>query len=240
MGRDEIFKEGGSGRDFTFDSRVAEVFDDMLGRSVPCYQQVITMTAAILEKFLRPGDLVCDLGCSTGNTLINLARTLEKSAPVFLGLDSSPAMIAKALLKAEMYGKKQNVSFREEDILEFSRPDTGAIILNYTMQFIRPPDRLTFAARLYRSLRPGGVLIMSEKVISPNSTINRSYIDFYLDFKREQGYSEIEITRKREALENVLIPFSRQENISLLRQAGFTAVEPFFQWFNFVSFLAIK
>ncbi len=241
MNRDDIFKNDfAPGGDFTFDSKVAEVFDDMLSRSVPCYEQVIAMTGAILKKFLRPKDLICDLGCSTGATLINLARALEKINPVFLGFDNSEAMIAKARIKAEMYGKTQNITFYEQDILEFSLPDIGAIILNYTMQFIRPLDRPEFAVRLYESLRPGGVLIMSEKVIFPNSTINRCYIDFFLDFKRKQGYSEIEITRKREALENVLVPFSCAENITLLRQAGFSDVESFFQWFNFASFIAVK
>ena len=241
MSRDDIFKNKNTlDKDFTFDSKVAEVFDDMLSRSVPCYQQVIAMTAAILKKFLHPQDLICDLGCSTGTTIISLARILAELRPVFIGFDNSRAMIDKALIKAEMYGKKQNVSFLQQDILKFSRSDTGAIILNYTMQFIRPLDRPKFAARLYQSLRPGGVLIMSEKVISTNPTINRCYIDFYLDFKRDQGYSEIEITRKREALENVLVPFSCRENITMLEQAGFTDVEPFFQWFNFISFIAIK
>ena len=149
-------------------------------------------------------------------------------------------MIKKALLKAEMYGKKHNVNFHRENILEFSLTGTGAIILNYTMQFIRPRERRRFAARLYNSLRPGGVLIMSEKVIFHNSTINRSYIDFYLNFKREQGYSEIEISRKRAALENILVPFSCRKNIELLQEAGFSNVESFFQWFNFVSFVAVK
>ena len=116
----------------------------------------------------------------------------------------------------------------------------GAIILNYTLQFVRPMVRAEFLSTIFRFLKPGGVLILSEKIISHDPQLNRSFIDFYLDFKRTQGYSEIEIAKKREALEHVLIPFSIEEDRQLLAQAGFTSIETFFQWFNFVSFVAVK
>ena len=114
------------------------------------------------------------------------------------------------------------------------------MLLNYTLQFVRPLLRPEFLRRLYAGLRPGGVLILSEKIISHDPILNRNYIDIYLQFKRARGYSELEIGKKREALENVLIPFSIAENQELLHQAGFRQVEPFFQWFNFVSWVAIK
>lgn len=116
----------------------------------------------------------------------------------------------------------------------------GAVILNYTLQFVRPMVRADFLDTVFRALRPGGVLIVSEKIISHDPQLNRSFIDFYLDFKRTQGYSEIEIAKKREALEHVLIPFSIEENRALLAQAGFTSIETFCQWFNFVSLVAVK
>lgn len=240
MATDDLFKQGGGGADFSFDSKVAEVFDDMLARSVPCYQQVIAMTGRILAKFLQDNDHVIDLGCSTGSTLLALARTLELENLRYTGIDNSQAMIEKASLKAEMFGKKERINFAKKDILKLAFRNVGAYLLNYTMQFIRPMERQPFAANLCHSLRPGGIMIMSEKIISHDSQINRAFIDFYLDFKRSQGYSEIEITHKREALENILVPYSMGENIQMLNQAGFNRVEPFFQWFNFASFLAIK
>ena len=241
MAKDEIYKtEKNIAEDFQFTEQVAEVFDDMLARSVPNYQQVIGMSAQILSKFLKPGDVVYDLGCSTGSTLLELARQLAELDLKFCGIDNSPAMINKATLKAEMYSKKEQVSFIEQDITEANITDAGAIILNYTQQFIRPMQRLEFLKKINNALKPGGVLILSEKVISHDPQLNRTFIDFYHDFKRKQGYSEIEISKKREALENVLIPFSIEENSRLLSEAGFVSVETFFQWFNFTSFVAIK
>ncbi len=112
--------------------------------------------------------------------------------------------------------------------------------MNYTLQFIRPMMRLDFIRALYALMPPGAVLIISEKSINHDPLFNRAFLQFYLDFKRRQGYSEIEIAKKREALENILIPFSTTENIELLRQAGFCHIETFFQWFNFSSFIALK
>lgn len=239
MPKDDIFNDRIK-EDFQFNERVAEVFDDMLDRSVPCYRQVIDMTGRILAKFLHPQDEVYDLGCSTGSTLIELARKLEPLQLHYTGTDNSSAMIEKAKLKAEMYTKKDKINFVENDITDLQIQNGGAILLNYTMQFIRPILRRDFLARVYSFLRPGGVIIMSEKVISHDPLLNRKFIECYHQFKKEQGYSEMEISRKREALENVLIPFSIDENRQMLEQAGFANIETFFQWFNFVSFVGVK
>lgn len=240
MAKDELFKTDSVNEDFRFTAQVAEVFDDMLARSVPNYQQVASMTAQLVERFTAPGDTVYDLGCSTGATLLQLARHLGHLGLRFRGIDNSPAMLEKARRKAEMYGKQELIAFIEQDILEAELANAGAVILNYTLQFVRPMQRADFLKRLHDQLRPGGILIISEKVISHDPLLNRCFIDLYLDFKRSQGYSELEISRKREALENVLIPFSLEENRNLLSQAGFESVETFSQWFNFASFVAIK
>lgn len=238
--KDTLFDISQVQEDFVFSERVAQVFDDMLDRSVPFYQEVIKGTARLLDIFLRPGDTVIDLGCSTGTTLLQLARLLPDKELHFIGIDNSQAMLDKARLKAEMFSKQDRVSFLAQDITETEQADTGAFLLNYTLQFIRPLRRKEFIHRLFQNLRPGGVLILSEKMISHDPLLNRKYIDIYHQFKLERGYSELEIARKREALENVLIPFSIEENRELLLGAGFTSVEPFFQWFNFISFIAIK
>lgn len=241
MARDEIYRNPELTGDFRFDSKVADVFDDMLNRSVPCYRMVIEMISAILARFLQPGDRVFDLGCSTGETLVELARKLHHLRLAFTGIDNSPAMLEKAGHKAEMFALDANLEFREADIADLALPPrTGAVIMNYTLQFINPAKRLTFISAVHKALRPGGLIIISEKTISPELETNRAYIDFYLEFKRRNGYSETEISRKRQALENVLIPFSIKDNLDLLTSAGFQAPETFFQWFNFTSFLAIK
>jgi tRNA (cmo5U34)-methyltransferase len=240
MSRDDIFKNGAMNREFQFDGKVADVFDDMLNRSVPCYRMVIEMISSLLGQTLTPGDQVYDLGCSTGQTLVELARELSRLDLKFTGIDNSPAMISKALHKAEMFALTDRLDFREDDITRVDISGAGAVIMNYTLQFIRPVERQNFLARIHKALRPGGMLILSEKILCQDPGLNRAYIDFYLDFKRQNGYSETEISRKREALENVLIPFSIKENLELLKAAGFTSSETFFQWFNFASIVAIK
>jgi len=240
MSRDEIFRVENIKEDFVFNERVAEVFDDMLDRSIPFYRHVIEMIARLLEKRLRQGDRVYDLGCSTGTTLLELARRLESLQLKFIGVDNSAAMIRKAVLKAEMYSRKEAISFQEQDIMELEIEGAGAIILNYTLQFIRPLMREEFLRKINSYLRSGGILLVSEKIICGDPQLNRDFIDFYHQYKRSRGYSELEIAKKREALENVLVPFTILENRELLRSAGFSTVETFFQWFNYASFVAIK
>lgn len=238
--KDTIFNVDTIEEDFVFNQRVVEVFDDMVDRSVPFYRQVIASTAELLSRLTVEGDVVYDLGCSTGTSLLECARILGDRNLHFVGVDNSGPMLEKATLKAELHGKKEQVSFRLEDITEFSHAGAGAIILNYTLQFIRPLQREAFITRLYENLRPGGTLLISEKVVSHNRRLNREYIDIYHSFKKSRGYSELEIAKKREALENVLIPFSISENRAMLKKCGFESVETYFQWFNFTSFIAQK
>jgi len=238
--RDTLFHRETINEDFVFDDRVAQVFDDMLDRSVPHYEEVILAIARILACHLQKGEQVVDLGCATGTTLLKLSTLLEEKELGYLGIDNSPAMLDKARLKAELFSRKDHLNFICDDITKIDQPDTAAFILNYTLQFIRPLHREPFLHKIYNSLRPGGICILSEKTISHHPALNRRYIDIYHQFKKERGYSELEIAKKREALENVLIPCSLEENRSMLHAAGFVEVEPFFQWFNFVSFLAVK
>jgi tRNA (cmo5U34)-methyltransferase len=238
--KDTLFHVKTIPEDFTFSERVVEVFDDMLERSVPFYREVIRATAHLLDGSLDPEDYVVDLGCATGTALLELTRLLADEGLRFIGVDNSQPMLEKARLKSELFSKQDRITFIEEDITRLHRPGTGAFILNYTLQFIRPLQREDFLHRLHGDLRPGGLLILSEKTISTDSRLNREFIDIYHQFKRERGYSELEIAKKREALENVLIPFSIEENKALLQRAGFSAVETFFQWFNFASLVAVK
>lgn len=238
--KDTLFNVEAVEEDFDFSERVVEVFDDMVDRSVPFYHQVIESSAQLLERFVTDGDRVYDLGCATGSSLLEFSRFLHHKNIHFIGIDNSSAMLEKAMLKAELFSQQDRVSFLLEDITEFSHQGAGAIILNYTLQFIRPILRSDFLIKLYTHLRPGGVLLISEKIINHDRRLNREYIDIYHEFKKSRGYSELEIAKKREALENVLIPFSIDENKELLMDAGFSSVETYFQWFNFCSLVAVK
>jgi tRNA (cmo5U34)-methyltransferase len=238
--KDTLFQVESVPEDFVFSERVVEVFDDMLDRSIPFYREVIRSTARLLQTSMGPQDHVVDLGCATGTTLLELTRLLPDKELQFIGVDNSAAMLEKARLKSELYSKQHLITFIENDITQLNRPATGAFLLNYTLQFIRPLVREDFLRHLYADLRPGGLLILAEKTISPDARLNRDFIEIYHQFKRERGYSELEIAKKREALENVLIPFSIDENKALLQRVGFTSVATFFQWFNFAAFVAVK
>lgn len=240
MSKDKLFKSGTVPEDFTFNDTVAEVFDDMLNRSVPYYSAVIDGIVGLLQHQALHGHTIYDLGCSTGTTLLELVRRLPDLNCRFVGVDNAPAMVKKARRKAEMFSKSESIHFREDDITTAELDNAAVILCNYTLQFIRPMTRLDFVKKLYNSLPVGGICIVSEKIISHDRILNRRFIDMHHRFKLQQGYSELEIAAKREALENVLVPFSIEENIDLLRQAGFQSVETFFQWFNFASFVALK
>jgi tRNA (cmo5U34)-methyltransferase len=240
MARDTLFNTKAAAEKFEFNERVAEVFDDMLDRSVPFYKQVIEMTAELLGRSLLAGDAVYDLGCSTGTTLLYLARMLESMDLKFIGVDNSRAMLDKALRKAEMFSMADRIFFIEQDITRADFSGAGGVILNYTLQFIKPSARPVFLKDINNGLRPGGVLILSEKVVNQDKEFNEQFLGSYHQYKKRRGYSELEIANKREALENVLIPLSVLENMDMLLEAGFSRTTTFFQWFNFVSIIACK
>jgi tRNA (cmo5U34)-methyltransferase len=240
MTRDTLFQAGHEIERFEFNEQVAEVFDDMLDRSVPFYGQVITMISQILHHWLQDNDTVYDLGCSTGSTLLELARSLDSYQLKFVGVDNSKAMLDKAIRKAEMFTRENRIHFIEKDITRIELIGAGAVILNYTLQFIDPAVRLKFLTKIQTELRDKGVLILSEKIVCRDERLNSGYLASYHQYKKDKGYSELEIANKREALENVLIPLTIKENCDMLQKAGFSMVETFFQWFNFVSILAIK
>ncbi|MEO1958344.1 MAG: carboxy-S-adenosyl-L-methionine synthase CmoA [Nautiliaceae bacterium] len=234
--RDEVFKKPIS-KQFEFDEDVASVFDDMLNRSVPFYKENLNLQIKILKKFLKDNDKIIDLGCSTGNFLIELAKKSNKKLKL-TGIDNSEAMIKRAKQKAKAFGVE--IKFLNEDFLNSNLDNAKAIIANYTIQFIRPLKREKLIKKIYSSLKDDGIFLMSEKLISENKKLNKIMIDIYYEYKKKMGYSEFEIAQKREALENVLIPYSMQENIDMLKEAGFKNIEVIFRWNNFATFLAFK
>ena len=240
MARDTLFNKKTPAAKFEFNDRVADVFDDMLDRSVPFYKQVIQMTAEIMDRSLQSGETVYDLGCSTGTTLMFLAKEMENKELRFVGIDNSKAMLDKAKRKAEMFSLAHRIEFIEMDITKAKLSNSGGIILNYTLQFLNPSVRTGFLKKIHEGLRDKGTLVLSEKVVCHDQQLEMQFLDSYHSFKKRRGYSELEIANKREALENVLIPLSIKENYDMLLEAGFSSVETFFQWFNFVSFVAVK
>ncbi len=240
QGRDTLYQTAGTVTDpFTFNDTVAEVFDDMVHRSVPLYETVIDAIARILNHQFSGPLTLYDLGCSTGSTLLTLSRLLNHDPLTMIGIDNAPSMLEKARRKADLYRRTGSLCFREGDIATCVLDGADVLLCNYTLQFIRPPVRARVVRRMYDALPTGGLLIVCEKILAKGK-FHHPFIEIYHDFKREQGYSELEIAAKREALENVLVPFTVDENRTMLHEAGFTEVEIFCRWFNFAAFVALK
>lgn len=239
--RDEIYKQPARAlTEFEFNHQVAGVFDDMLKRSIPFYEEIHHMMIEFVDHFYRPGTELVDLGCSTGATL---ATILERSAAAIeaaIGVDDSEAMLLKARERFSQHASRERVSFQQTDLRHYAFNRPSVVILNYTLQFVRPLYRQGVVNAIYQALTPGGILLMSEKVLEQSTSVSRLFMEMYTRFKLRQGYSDLEISRKREQLENVLIPYKVQEQFELLRQAGFQQAEIFFKWHNFASFIAIK
>jgi tRNA (cmo5U34)-methyltransferase len=225
-------------KQFEFDEEVAAVFDDMLARSVPFYKESQRITEFFALKNLKDGGTLYDLGCSTATLLLNIHRKLETESTL-IGLDNSEAMLERARSKCHVFGA-DDIVLEYADILEYEYKSADVFVSNYTLQFIRPLVREELVKKIASSLNKDGVFIFSEKVISHHSKLNKDLIECYYDFKKEQGYSEYEIMQKREALENVLVPYSEDENIKMAKNCGFSHCEVVFRWANFATFIAIK
>jgi len=234
--KDKIFEKPIT-KQFEFDEDVASVFDDMLSRSVPFYNEMLQLTTSFVLKYTKKNSVVYDLGCSTATTLINIANHSSEKLHL-VGIDTSSAMLERASHKAKGYG--HHITFIQDDIFNVKLQNADVIISNYTLQFIRPLQREKLISKIYNSLNMGQVFIFSEKVICEDKVLNKQFIDKYYQFKKEQGYSEFEIAQKREALENVLIPYSYNENQKMIKDAGFKHIECIFKWVNFATFIAIK
>lgn len=242
--RDALFaRPRGRVEDFDFGSSTALVFDDMLGRSVPFYDEIQRMVGELVADFAAEDTTIYDLGCSTGTTLSAIAGALPPELRVrFVGVDSSPEMLDVAREKlAEGGGLKHPLELRCADLDQGVQIlDASVVLMVLTLQFIRPLYREHVIRGICEGLVDNGCLILVEKVLGENSTFNRLFIKHYYEMKRRNGYSELEIAQKREALENVLIPYRLEENKELLRKQGFPHVDVFFKWYNFCGLLARK
>lgn len=251
MARDTIFSEPlSSVKPFAFDERVAAVFEDMISRSVPLYREVQRVTGLLAAKIVRPGERVYDLGCSTGITLLSVAGAcaaeVSPGGPAsvepleIIGIDSSAAMLTECEKNLERAGIRDRVTLETADLLTFTPLSARLLIMNYTLQFIEPHARPALLQRLCGSLVSGGMLLLSEKVVHRLPVAQEVLTELHWSFKREQGYSALEIAQKRDAIENVLVPLPLEENVALLRDAGFSRIELLLKSYTFATVLAVK
>ena len=238
---DEVFKEKQNNlSDFEFNKKVAGVFDDMVSRSVPFYEEMQRMTSKLAAQYATENSYIYDLGCSTGTTMLLMDKTVKENIS-FVGIDDSEEMIIKCQQKLDNFNLNRKIELSVADLTEnVPIKNASVVTMVLVLQFIRPIHRKEIIKKIYEGINPGGVFIIIEKILCEEKSFNRDFIDFYYNFKRRNNYDELEISQKREALENVLIPYKTSENITLLKEAGFSEVEVFFKWYNFTGIIAKK
>ncbi len=239
MTRDTLFTSPGSGeRPFRFDDRVADVFEDMIGRSVPGYADSLETIRALAEARVPAGGRCYDLGCSLGAAMQAICAGMGDRPGEIIGVDNSAAMIARCKANAAFGNADQAVAFVEADLAATPIERADLVVMNYTLQFVPPGQRRRLLARIRAGMQPGGVLIVSEKFRFDEPDVQALMTELHLDFKRHNGYSEMEIAGKRSALENVLIADTRERHASRLEDVGFRGVTLWQAHLNFGTYVA--
>ena len=245
MAEDRIYAQKCDVEPFRFDATVAAVFPDMLQRSIPGYAASIEAIGSLAARFVRPGTRCYDLGCSLGAATLAMRQAIRaKAVPDcrILAIDNARAMVdrCREIVAADDSKTGPAVEVILGDIRDATIRNASMVTLNYTLQFVEPPDRNELIRRIHDGLNPGGVLVLSEKVLDPDPEIEQLLVDLHHEHKRRNRYSALEIARKRAALENVLIPETVATHRTRLETAGFSRVGVWLRYFNFVSVVAIR
>lgn len=241
MGKDIIYSEKcDKVPPFEFNKTVVDVFDDMIHRSVPFYHDVITRQAQLAEQFYQPGTTVYDLGCSNGNFGLKFLELMGKKPFHMIAVDNSEPMLDTYKTRLANRPLGENIHLVLNDIKDVPLSNASVVIINLTMQFLPVHDRNGLIESIYQALVPSGLLLVTEKTVHDDDRLTNLFQDYYYRFKRENGYSNLEISQKRDALENVLIPEDTGAHFERFRRAGFTRMDIWQKWFNFTSFLCLK
>jgi len=227
-------------KDFAFDKQVVEVFPDMIARSVPGYATIINTIGNLSLQYAQSHTNIYDLGCSLGAATLAMKKSITTEHCSIIGVDNSSAMVERCKMHVSAFKGESKVDILEGDILDTDIRNASMVVLNFTLQFIEPDLRQHLIQKIYDGLQPGGILVLSEKLKASDEVCNDLLIDLHHDFKRANGYSELEIAQKRTAIENVMRPDSLETHLSRLNQSGFNHVNQWFQCFNFMSLVAIK
>jgi len=225
---------------FTFNDEVVRVFDDMITRSVPGYREIILRQAQLAARFYRAGTRIYDLGCSNGNFGAALSREMADRPFDMAAVDNSEPMLRSCRHLFKRLPARHRFRLICANIQDIVIRSASVVLVNFTLQFLPVAERDRLIRRIFDGLVPGGLLLLSEKVIHADEFLKELQIEFYYRFKKENGYSELEISQKREALEDVLIPETIETHQKRLKQAGFEKTDIWHKWFNFTAMLAIK
>ena len=228
---------------FRFDDEVVRVFPDMIQRSVPGYSTIVAMTGVLADRYAQPGSRCYDLGCSLGGSTFAMSQQLRNRDCQIIAVDNSAPMLNRLqdILQQHRQADEQlTIELSCADIRDITIEEASVVVLNFTLQFIPVEERQTLLAGIAAGMRPGGILILSEKIRFQDPHLEQLNTDLHHAFKRANGYSELEISQKRTALENVLVPEPLATHQQRLRSVGFASCDVWFQCFNFASLVAIR
>lgn len=238
--QDRIYARERPLQDFVFDEKVADVFTDMINRSVPGYATIISMIGMLADRYCSPGSMVYDLGCSLGGAALAMTHHISHKDYQLIAVDNSAAMIERFQKALDTRQDSKNIQLVCADLDDIEISNASVVVLNFTLQFIAQERRAGLIRKIYEGMQPGGILILSEKIRFADTHLNELLIDMYHQFKQVQGYSQLEISQKRSALENVLIPETIATHKARMQEAGFRSCDTWFQCFNFASMVAFK
>ena len=236
--RDNLFNKQSDIADFRFDQEVVKVFDDMVRRSVPGYDSMIQMIGLIARMYGQDNTNYYDLGSSTGAITLSIALNNKSKNNQFFAIDNSKEMVEQC--EKNLHNKVDNLQAICDDINQVKINSASIVVLNLKLQFINFNFRSNLIKKIYDGLESGGILIISEKIHFDDAVTQNQITKLHMDFKKENGYSELEIANKRQAIENVLITETKEQHLNRLRDCGFVETSCFFQCLNFVSFLSVK
>ncbi len=225
---------------FSFNREVAEVFDDMLVRSVPLYKESLCRQADLVRRFFQAGTRIYDLGCSHGNLGVRLQAVFGKIPFTLVGVDTSRPMLEKYKHRLGSQEPGRSIHLVCGAMEDICITNASVVVINLTLQFLNPAGRDELIRRIFSGLVPGGLLLLMEKTVHPEPAVHGLHLDVYQQFKRENGYSDLEISQKRDALEKVLIPDTLETHFQRLHRAGFSHVDVWLKWFNFSAIMAVK
>ena len=241
MGKDKIYSEKyGSVPPFEFNTKVVNVFDDMINRSVPLYSEGLLRMAQLAETFYREKTLIYDLGCSNGNFGLAFLATMGKKPFHMIGVDNSVPMLRMYKERLDQRPNGENIHLVCGQMEDIPLRNASVVVLNLALQFLPVAHRDNLIQSICNALVPSGILLITEKTIQSHGDFTELFQDFYYRFKKENGYSNLEISQKRDALENVLIPETVETHTDRFRRAGFSRIEIWQKWFNFTSFVCRK
>ncbi len=241
--KDRLFASEEHPVEFRFDAAVARVFPDMVRRSIPGYATLLHLIGVHAGHGLPElNDVstetrIYDLGCSLGACSLAVRHALGPRPARIIAVDASPAMVEKCRQVVDADGGLCEVEVHVADITTLQLRPCALVILNFTLQFADKAVRSQVIQHIAKSLVPGGSLILSEKTASPDVAEERFYQSTHDAFRQDNGYSELELSRKRQALENVLQPEFPRDYEQMMIKAGLTPLR-WFQCLGFISWVA--